>query len=779
MATDISALPGLRQLWAETRGDPAITIALLDGPIDVTHACFQGALLTPLPTLVSGAAGTGRMSGHGTHIASMIFGRPAGGVTGIAPLCRGLIVPIYADDDARPVPQMDLARAINQAVVAGAHVINISGGELTSKAEAEPMLANAVRNCYEQGSLIVAAAGNDSCRCLHVPAALPSVLAVGAADAEGRPLESSNWGDAYQTQGVLAPGSDMLGAAPGGGLTLRTGTSFATPVVSGVIGLLLSLQRKLGAKPDPLAIREAILATAIPCDRGPNVDCLRFLVGRLNVPGARARISLTQLRSLTMPDEPTSGAGVQPGEPSQLTAASSEGQAGHVEHGSALVAVEPSGWDERPGPRVAHVPPSEPRYSARTASAVESSGSRRPGPVPARGRFGSSAPPATSAGGVIASDCSCKSSCERDFLEPVNVGTRNPIFALGVLNYDFGTEARRDSFKELMPAVHPNGLYPFFPPPPPPKGEKEKEPKIIPFDPNPYDPRQMVNYLAGYPRPRHPFPSRGGYPSPKDPMFPPEIPDEPRGYPGFTASPWDASELIWTLNIELTPIYAIRPIGGFTAEVYQRLVEFLDGQTRPPDHPDFVERVTVPGYLTGETVCLYSGQVVPVLVPNIRGMFGWNVNQLMELVQKTVKDERKKLTADQIKKRGLPADDDEAAQNAQQALRNFLDRIYYDLRNLGQTPAERAMNYAATNAFQAATVLSEQATKGMQLDCIITEPSPFCRKDSVCMDVKLRFFDPENDNRARSVSRWTVDVSDIYPVMVGPIRTWAEAGVPC
>ena len=69
----------------------------------------------------------------------------------------------------------------------------------------------------ERGVLIVAAGGNDGCECLHVPAALPNVIAVGAMDANGRPLEFSNWGELYRQQGVLAPGENILGAVPGGG----------------------------------------------------------------------------------------------------------------------------------------------------------------------------------------------------------------------------------------------------------------------------------------------------------------------------------------------------------------------------------------------------------------------------------------------------------------------------------------------------------------------------------------------------------------------------------
>lgn len=79
-----------------------------------------------------------------------------------------------------PCSQLNLARAFTQAADAGAHVINISGGELTPTDSAFPLLAEAVRRCAEQNVLIVAAVGNEPCECLNVPGALPTVLAVGA-----------------------------------------------------------------------------------------------------------------------------------------------------------------------------------------------------------------------------------------------------------------------------------------------------------------------------------------------------------------------------------------------------------------------------------------------------------------------------------------------------------------------------------------------------------------------------------------------------------------------
>ena len=110
-----------------------------------------------------------------------------------------------------------------------------------------------------------------------------------------------------------------------------------------------------------------------------------------------------------------------------------------------------------------------------------------------------------------------------------------------------------------------------------------------------------------------------------------------------------------------------------------------------------------------------------------------------------------------------------------EALRGFLDRVYYDLRNLGVTSADRALNFAATNAFQAATAFRSALLRKYVLDNITVERSPFCRIDSDCWDVVLKFFDPENVLRSKLNFRFTVDVSDLMPVTLGPVRSWSSS----
>ena len=666
--SDLSKLPGLERLWAKTRGDPEIIVAVLDGAVDQTHPCFQGAALERLPSLVLEEANPqGTMSQHGTHITSIIFAQQHSPVRGIAPQCRGLIIPVFSEQRRRRLSQLDLSRAIEQAVNAGAQIINISGGQLTDYGEAEDWLERAVRLCQDNNVLIVAAAGNDGCECLHVPAAMPAVLAVGATDEQGQPLEFSNWGQRYQNQGILALGENVLGAKPGGGTVRLSGTSFATPVVTGVAALLLSLQRQRGEAIDPQKIRTALLETALPCNLEPNQDSRRCLVGQLNIPGA-----LTYLTGDAMSEElstvEASGCGCQETPETSPQIAISGEMANDSAAAGEIVAAT--------GEVTAAVRPAEPLVPA-SATPASTHPSHNVSPMSNNQQ----------ANAVIPSQ------------PPGDIGG-SLIYVIGTLGYDFGTEARRDSFKQLMPPVEIEGTQ-------------------IPA--NPYDARQMVDYLE--------------------------------------ANLSEAKSLIWTLNMELTPIYALEPSGSFARDVYAAFQELLAGEVEAEDSEEYIERVSIPGRLTGRTVKLFSGQVVPVVEPmSPRGIYGWKVNTLVGSALEAVRAEQ------------------EAAEEAQmqRSLRSFLNRVYYDLRNLGQTSQDRALNFAATNAFQAAQAFADAVASGMELDSIVVQRSPFCRMDSDCWDVQLKFFDPENNRRAKRVYRFTIDVSDLIPVTLGEVRSWSS-----
>ena len=69
----------------------------------------------------------------------------------------------------------------------------------------------------------------------------------------------------------------------------------------------------------------------------------------------------------------------------------------------------------------------------------------------------------------------------------------------------------------------------------------------------------------------------------------------------------EAKALIWRLNQELRPIYAIEPKGSFGADVYEALIQLLAAQWIAPESEDYIERMSLPGRLSGGTVELSSG----------------------------------------------------------------------------------------------------------------------------------------------------------------------------
>jgi len=737
-----SLVPGLAELQARTPGEASLRVAVLDGPVDPTHPCFAGADLTLLPTVPGTLPGTGAMSLHGTHVASILFGQPEGPVPGIAPRCQGLLVPVFRDG-AR-LSQLELARAIEQALDAGAHLISVSGGERASDGRADDLLERVLRRCADAGVLVVAAVGNDGCACLQVPAAVDSVLAVGAAAVDGTPLRSSNWGKAYRANGILAPGQHIDGAEPGGGVRELSGTSFATPVVTGIAALLMSLRLRDTGRPDAAAVRRALLETAIPCATPGTQECHRSLVGTVNVPGAfdaittggKQAVSTSEPIIAPPPSEPDPA-----GEPGVTAAAPVPWSAAEPAPAPAIPApTVPAAAVMAAGPEPGTTAP----QTGAPAAAPAASAPVAPAPVaqapvahvpvghaPVGHAGGGGSPMAGHEHGGVraAGDCGC--GCG---------GSSSLVYAIGTIGVDFGTEARRDGFRQNMDRVTVSA-----------GAGGDAAPVSLPA--NPYDPFQLGRYLAG--------------------------------------NPWASDKLIWTLNLDRTPIYALQaeaPVGMTWAEpvvepagkqaeaapapglppvsyVYKTLRDAFAGQALSDTDPNFVSRVSVPGVLTDRTVRLFSGQVVPVVLVRSRGLYAWNEQILVDATAKQVLAQAKSESAL-----------DEAS--LKETVRAFLDKIYYQFRNLGRSSADRALNFAATNAFMFTDEIREGILSGQYvpgpnngmftLDTISVQKSPYCRMDSDCWDVRVTFVDPENDRRARVAYLFTIDVSDELPVSLAP-----------
>jgi hypothetical protein len=581
-------IPGLRELWRLTTGDPRVLVAVLDGQADLEHPYLKAANLRHGPGYWLGDGEfTDRAVDHATHVCSVLFSPHDTEVKGVAPGCRGLNIPVQKRG---MTDTYQLVRAIDAARDAGANIIHVAMVQPTRSGEPDSFLERAVRTCLDEGILVVSPAGNDRGEFRTMPSAIPGVLAVGAMRDDGRPFKFSNFGGILRQQGVLAPGENIFAADPLGGASRHKGTSCSAPVVSGVAALLMSLQLREGRSPSAEEVRWAILDSAVPCDPDEVEEPERCLRGRLNIAGAAEKIL---------------------GRPLGV--------------GASAAPVERA------------VPP-------------------RP-------------------------------------------EKKRQVFVLGAIGYDFGTESRRDTFKQLMPPADAGGGV------------------LVPA--NPYDPRQMSDYLV--------------------------------------TNPSEARSLLWTVHQEGTPVYALKPVGAFGPQVYETLRLLLAGQVEASGGEAYVERVSVPGGRTDRVVRLLSGQEVPVLkLRATRGLYGWDVDLLID-------DALAGAAPD------LPPED---APGVRRGLRAFLDRVYHDHRNDGSTSRDRALNFAATNAFQVARAFVQAVAERRRLKGIEVVKSPVCRPHSDCWDVRLKFFDPENDRRATRVYRLTVDVSDLLPVTLGEVSTW-------
>ena len=247
--------------WGITVGDPQIIIAVLDTGVDMAHPDLQGAIWTNPGEIpgngvdddhngfiddVHGWDFAGNDNdpsddyGHGTHVAGIAAARINNGI-GIAGMAgAATIMPVDVFNYAIGTYE-DLIRAMVYATDNGARVINMSlGASSYSKGEEA-----AVDYAWSHGVVVVAAAGNSGGNNYHYPAAHPHAIAVAGTTASDGLYSSSSWGDFVD---VSAPAVSVFSTYPGNSYRYMTGTSMATPHVSGLAALVLSLNP--GLSPD-------------------------------------------------------------------------------------------------------------------------------------------------------------------------------------------------------------------------------------------------------------------------------------------------------------------------------------------------------------------------------------------------------------------------------------------------------------------------------------------------------------------------------------------------
>ncbi len=619
-------LPGITKLWEKTKGDKDIRIAVLDGPVDLKHGTLKNADIISLDN----SDNKNVRSVHGTFVTSLIFSDHESEIMGVAPDCSGIVKSIYHEEtngELRSCTQADIEQGILAALEYGADIINISGGERLSDSESIiATLAKALEECERKGVLVVAATGNEGDSRIHVPANYPTVLAVGSINHNGKPSEFSNWSKITPQQGLVAPGEDIVGAIPGNAneKAIISGTSFSTALVSGVAALLASLQKQLGNEKNLLAVRQILLDSVNPCTTSDGIDCARVMSGRLNIGKAAEKI-LKQTPELHSSEDLLKNAielkcsktlpicGNKEIEPQNLTKINNSIMKNETEVMPASTdrsQVQTSGKKVIPAVSEQKAVVDQATPSVVSSSSVEVSSCMNPSQV-----FSSSIPG--------------QGSQQQGQYNPMQNAGDYPTWqncqlvnAIGQPAYDFAIENIYDLFRAEMETWYENI----------PEREGKNSLKLH-FTSSPNDHKAMAAFLA--------------YAKGKE---------RPNIYL--------VSKLIWTLNIEGTPIYAITPdVVIFSEPIYSLLIDFLsdnvgmrlnkyieyleesekiargdmsekDAKVRIEDvfvdnkNDDDVMRMALPGYISGQSKLL-NGNYVQSVSPTAHGLRSWTVDALV------------------------------------------------------------------------------------------------------------------------------------------------------
>jgi subtilisin family serine protease len=240
--TKLLDLMRLTEVMRLTQGRPEILIAIIDGPVDTSHAGLAASITSHVPATNGASCRLPESSAcaHGTMVAGILFARRDAKAPAICPNCSIFLRTIYGEKGSPSASSEEVAEAIIESVNAGAHVINLSAGISGRPPGAEEKLSQALSFAARHGTIVVAAAGNQSSIRGSWITQHPWVIPVVSCDGRGFVSHDSNLSFSIGRRGITAPGQNVVSLAPGNASAPFSGTSAACAFVSGAVALLWS-----------------------------------------------------------------------------------------------------------------------------------------------------------------------------------------------------------------------------------------------------------------------------------------------------------------------------------------------------------------------------------------------------------------------------------------------------------------------------------------------------------------------------------------------------------
>ncbi len=273
--------------WDTTTGSSKVVVAVLDTGVLASHPDISGKMLAGY-NFVSNNTDTTDDNGHGTAVAGFTSASTNNGAGMAAVSWANPVLPVKVLGADGSGTYSGIANGITWAADKGARIINLSLGGTSSS----QTLQDAVNYAWNRNAILIAAAGNNGNSTAVFPAACNNVVAVSATNSsDGRP----SWSNYGSYVDVSAPGADVLSLYGASGYANWNGTSFSSPVTSGVVALMASANASLSNA----GIVDALLKNSD--DIGATGYDIYFGNGRVNARRAVAAVSTTSPADATAP----------------------------------------------------------------------------------------------------------------------------------------------------------------------------------------------------------------------------------------------------------------------------------------------------------------------------------------------------------------------------------------------------------------------------------------------------------------------------------------------